>query len=526
MKKLLLVLSLFSIIPFNCYGVGERITEMDNQTVISSDDLLVGVDVSDTDTAHPNGKTKNITWTQVFTYLNSVFGSTSQIPPAGAKIYGLTDSGIPGWVDSDEFVTTTVVYPAPTDCIGTYIVGTGGRNLTRSSPNPIDPLSFEADGSYNCMYNSFFGSESGDANTSGNLNLFAGWQAGRHNTIGTQNVFIGARAGDANIQGYHNTYIGVGAGQDLIDGVNNVIIGTDAALSSTQGSWNTIVGSQAGGNRGNYNTLLGFNVGDQNTGDYNILIGSNAGGFTSNTSGNYNVYIGRNSRSLTGTTDNSVAIGYDAVSTASNQIMLGGALINQTIVHGRLAINQDTTNSSARVHVTDINSGNGGTAILLNNKDANYNLGDVQGQIVFNGSAGSSLSQQFSKTSLQSVKSAADGTGATDFVVKVQSSANDYERFRVKSTGAISINSTITPIGTTGNQTINKPSGRVNIAAGASSITITNNLVSSSSIILANCATNDTSAIVKNVIPGAGSFIVNLSNSATAETAINWLVFN
>lgn len=85
---------------------------------------------------------------------------------------------------------------------------------------------------------------------------------------------------------------------------------------------------------------------------------------------------------------------------------------------------------------------------------------------------------------------------------------------------------TITAGGTTGNQTINKQAGSVNIAASGTSVTVTNSLVTTSSIILATIATNDSTAVIKNVVPGSGSFVITLNAAATAETRINWIVIN
>jgi hypothetical protein len=90
----------------------------------------------------------------------------------------------------------------------------------------------------------------------------------------------------------------------------------------------------------------------------------------------------------------------------------------------------------------------------------------------------------------------------------------------------LSISKTITAVGTTGNQTINKASGRVNIATGGTTITVTNSLVTANSIIIATCATNDTTAIVKNIVASTGSFVITLSAATTAETAINFIITN
>ncbi len=78
---------------------------------------------------------------------------------------------------------------------------------------------------------------------------------------------------------------------------------------------------------------------------------------------------------------------------------------------------------------------------------------------------------------------------------------------------------------TVGAVTINKPSGRVNIGAGSSQLTVTNSLVTAASHVFANCSQNDATAQVKSVIPSAGSFQINIV-TATAQTSIDFLVIN
>jgi hypothetical protein len=91
--------------------------------------------------------------------------------------------------------------------------------------------------------------------------------------------------------------------------------------------------------------------------------------------------------------------------------------------------------------------------------------------------------------------------------------------------GNIATSKTIIAVGTTGNQTIDTVSGRVNIAAAGTTITITNSLVTANSIIMCTLATNDATAQINNVVAGAGSFVINIV-ACTAETAINFLVIN
>jgi hypothetical protein len=117
---------------------------------------------------------------------------------------------------------------------------------------------------------------------------------------------------------------------------------------------------------------------------------------------------------------------------------------------------------------------------------------------------------------------AANHTG--DAMTVFDNSSNPM--FRVLPSGGIAQNKTITPNGTTGNQTINKPLGTVNIAAGQSSVTVTNSLVDANSIVFAVVRSNDSTAQIKNVTCAAGSFTIRLAANATAETSIGFMVMN
>lgn len=100
------------------------------------------------------------------------------------------------------------------------------------------------------------------------------------------------------------------------------------------------------------------------------------------------------------------------------------------------------------------------------------------------------------------------------------------------STGALivenapTLDRTITAGATTGDQVINKAAGTVNFAAAATAITVTNNLVNTSSIIFAVVRTNDSTALIKNVVPGNGSFVIRLNAAANAETSVGFWITN
>ncbi len=116
-------------------------------------------------------------------------------------------------------------------------------------------------------------------------------------------------------------------------------------------------------------------------------------------------------------------------------------------------------------------------------------------------------------------------TGATNnYCTRYAGTAGEI--FRVRTDGQVAFLATNTAGGTTGAQTINHPSGTVNFAAAATSLVVTNSLVTASSIIFAVVRTNDTTATIKNVVPAAGSFTINLGAAATAETSVGFFVIN
>lgn len=90
----------------------------------------------------------------------------------------------------------------------------------------------------------------------------------------------------------------------------------------------------------------------------------------------------------------------------------------------------------------------------------------------------------------------------------------------------IYLSKTITAAGTTGAQTINKSSGSVNFAAAATSLVVTNSVVTTSSVIVATVATNDATMKTVNAVAAAGSFTLNANAAATAETRVNFVVLS
>ena len=76
--------------------------------------------------------------------------------------------------------------------------------------------------------------------------------------------------------------------------------------------------------------------------------------------------------------------------------------------------------------------------------------------------------------------------------------------------------------------TVSRPAGVVRVPHGATTVTVTNTLVSATSLIFAQIRNATTSAVsVANVVPGAGSFTIHLSGNPGASNAdVAFLVVN
>lgn len=81
--------------------------------------------------------------------------------------------------------------------------------------------------------------------------------------------------------------------------------------------------------------------------------------------------------------------------------------------------------------------------------------------------------------------------------------------------------------GTPGNVTNSNPRGRVAVAAGASSVTVTNTLVTASSMVVVQVSSVDaTLTTILQAVPAAGSFTIYGNAAATAATKVDFFVIN
>jgi len=158
---------------------------------------------------------------------------------------------------------------------------------------------------------------------------------------------------------------------------------------------------------------------------------------------------------------------------------------------------------------------NGGALINWQNQNNGY--------IVF-GSTGLSMFKNLSDANPAVTITNVHG-GATGKILVLASSVG-ASVFSVDRFGKIAMDATNTASGTTGAQTINKPSGFVNFAAAASTIVVTNSLVSTTSIVQVQVYGTDATATTAKVTLATGSFTITLNAAATAETKVSFIVIN
>lgn len=121
------------------------------------------------------------------------------------------------------------------------------------------------------------------------------------------------------------------------------------------------------------------------------------------------------------------------------------------------------------------------------------------------------------------IGSAKAGTGSSRAVNFV---AGGVTALTLGTAGDVQLPKTITAAGTTGAQTINKASGSVNLAAAATSLVVTDSLVTTSSIIILTVAANDATCKSVSYVPANGSFTIYPNAAPTAETRVNFLITN
>jgi hypothetical protein len=206
-----------------------------------------------------------------------------------------------------------------------------------------------------------------------------------------------------------------------------------------------------------------------------------------------NIRVALNGLSLTGLANNTTVPVFSFAPNGSMQQTTGNCFIMQQTVNTN--ITSGSANISAfNAHGIIAGTGNSGNYIdlLLDNTVSNWG-GDVYG-----------------------IK--------YDLTTPANIVGHNY--FLYATSGEVVFPKTITAIGTTGNQTINKMTGTLNIAGTGTTVTLTNSLISSTSIVMCWLQTNDATAKSVVAVPGTGSCVFTLNAASTGTVAVGFFVTN
>ncbi len=172
------------------------------------------------------------------------------------------------------------------------------------------------------------GALAGNLSSTGAFTMAIGYSAATANTSGGYNTAVGPYALGATTTASYNTALGYSAGQ-ANTGTNGVFVGYGAGVAATSGGTCTFVGANAGisSTSGADNTMLGCVTG------YSLASGSVA-----NTTGSQLTFVGSQAAGNANNLTNATALGYNAVATASNQVMLGNTSVTKVVVNGTLTL--------------------------------------------------------------------------------------------------------------------------------------------------------------------------------------------
>lgn len=376
---------------------------------------------------------------------------------------------------------------------------------------------------------------------------FAGIQAGNITNTAVSSTAFGYDCLNDLTTGNLNSAFGTRALNRVTTGGVNSAFGAEALTTITTGSYNNAFGCKALGNTttGWRNNAFGQWVLPLNeTGEDNCAFGVNT--MVQNLSGNTNNAFGNGAMTTSVSAINNCAFG-------TNALYLTTASHNNAFGNGALYTNGAGADNNAFGYQALYSNTTGGPNCafgqytLYANSSGSYNAafghragyaaaGDeattVDTYCTFLGPYASRSSAVPTATVLTNSTAVGNDAKVTKSnQVALGNAGVDELRLGngtlfLASATDFRVSKTRTPAGTTGAQTIHKPVGSVNFAAGAQTLVVTNALVTTDSFIFVQIATNDTTLFRISVVAAAGSFTMHGNNTATAETRVNFWVVN
>ncbi len=238
------------------------------------------------------------------------------------------------------------------------------------------------------FYNVAVGVYAMQNNRGGNGNSALGSNALFFNTSGGGNTALGGNALYQNLTGSYNTAVGIDAMRLNNSGSHNVAVGNAALLNTINVSAQVAVGDSALFHNGSgyTNTAVGYSALHANVSGFgNTAIGFTAG--IENTLGSFNTFLGRETGANGNNYNNTTALGAQAKTTRSNQIVLGNSSV--TSIGGFV----NWTNFSDKRYKRNVKENVPGLDFVMALKPVTYQL-DVQGISKALGEPGLSAGEQ------------------------------------------------------------------------------------------------------------------------------------
>ncbi len=236
-----------------------------------------------------------------------------------------------------------------------------------NTANGMLALSSNTSGSYNTavgeaalrsntngLFNTGVGWLALDCNTTGSDNSAFGKGALRSNTTGTYNTSVGVDSLAANATGDYNTSVGVDALYANVSGARNFAGGANSLVSNLTGNENTASGMSALSSNatGSGNTAIGYGALRLNLGGHQITaVGYLAG--SSVTGSNFSTFLGNEAGFNAGQKVdpyNSMALGNGSYTTKDNQVVIGNASVEETLLNGNVGIGTQAPSSKLEVN--------------------------------------------------------------------------------------------------------------------------------------------------------------------------------
>ena len=243
------------------------------------------------------------------------------------------------------------------------------------------------------QYNFSFGDSTTMANcASGYWNTAIGQNALQNLSNGAGNICIGYNTGNSVIDNTDNICLGYSANSAVSTGNGNISLGAGSSTVNTSGNNNVVVGTSAQSTAG---------LGSQSS---VVAVGTSSQVYTDN-----GIAIGNSAIVASGHT-NSIAIGYNATTTASNQIQLGTS--TQNVNCNTLSTSSLTTNAVSNI----LTIGGSSTIISSGVNSITFGSATSSGNYNYNGAQTTGTNNVFTNATTSAVNIA---TGQTSGILNV-----------------------------------------------------------------------------------------------------------